>query len=174
MSHFAEAKDSRVSLGVRLLADIRTLFGDLDAMHSATIVDQLTTDHERKAPRLDADAPWSELRGKPLTQRGLASLLRRYNVRPTKVRVGNDVLQGYRRPDLHDAWQRYLPSVGIAGPEHPEQSDGIAANIPYVPDVPDVRNPESASNTGCIRCAGEGCPWCFNLIRGLRVPDPSK
>lgn len=152
-----QAEDRQASLGVRLLADIRILFGDADAMHSATIVDQLVEDHERVEPKLDADAPWPDIYGKPMTQRRLASMLKRYAVRPTKVRVGADVLQGYRRESLHDAWQRYLPSIS-AEAEQTEQTEQEAVSLPDVPDVPDVRTQKRGS--GCERCAGEGCAWC--------------
>jgi Protein of unknown function (DUF3631) len=50
-----------------------------------------------------ADAPWSELRGKPRGMRGLATLLKRYGVSPRKVKVGRISLQGYRREHLWDA-----------------------------------------------------------------------
>jgi hypothetical protein len=102
------AEDRRASLGVRLLADLRTLFGNSDAMHAETIVDRLTI-----GDGLDADAPWGELHGKPLSKRVLASMLKKYDVAPRKVRVGDAVLQGYRREDLWDVWVRYLSPSGV-------------------------------------------------------------
>jgi len=62
------------------------------------------------------------LRGSPLDERGLANLLRRYDVRPTKIRLDmTGTRQGYRRADLWDAWQRYAPTPAEA--EHPEQAE---------------------------------------------------
>ena len=133
------------------------MFGDADAMHSATIVDQLVEDHERVEPKLDADAPWSDIYGKPMTQRRLASMLKKYAVHPTKVRVGADVLQGYRRESLHEAWQRYLPSMSVEA-EQTEQTEQEAVAVLDVPDVPDVRTQRGGPD--CERCAGEGCRWC--------------
>lgn len=157
-----EAEDKPASLGLRLLADIRTLFGDADAMHSATLVDQLKTDHERNDPKLAPDAPWAELYGNGLTQRRLASILgKKYEIYSTRVRVGAESLRGYRREDLYDTWRRYLPSLDDAEVEQleqPEQGepDTISADVPNVPHVPDTRTPEG----GCPKCAGEGCKWC--------------
>jgi len=95
----------RLSLGVRLLADLRTVFGDASALHTETIIERLTKGEEWS---LEADAPWSELYGKPLSVRGLASMLKKYGVHSTKVKIGGRALQGYRAEHLWDAWSRYL------------------------------------------------------------------
>ena len=50
----------------------------------------------------------TDLDGKPLNDRGLASRLRKYGVKPKVVRVGDATPRGYTREDLHDAWARYL------------------------------------------------------------------
>ena len=55
------------------------------------------------------DAPWGELRGKPLNNLGLSKLLNPYGIKPRAVRIGGEVARGYVREDLHDAWKRYLP-----------------------------------------------------------------
>jgi hypothetical protein len=95
----ALSKESTPSLGVRLLDDIRRVFGDLDAMSTE---DLLTALH-----KLD-EAPWGELFGKPLNARGLAQRLRKYEVSSTDIRVGDWHGKGYKREDLWDPWQRYL------------------------------------------------------------------
>ena len=136
------AQDRRASLGVRLLSDLRIIFGKSDAMHSDTIIRMLVD-----GDALEADAPWSDLRGKPLTVRGLARMLSDYGIHSKKVRIGSSVLMGYLREHLHDAWMRYLPPVP-AEPEHPEHPEHKGLNganrVPVVPDVPDARTPESA------------------------------
>jgi hypothetical protein len=52
------AQDSRVSLGVRLLADLRTIFGAADVLTTEEILSKLCAGTESG---LDADAPWNEL-----------------------------------------------------------------------------------------------------------------
>jgi Protein of unknown function (DUF3631) len=54
------------------------------------------------------EAPWADIKGKPLNDRGLAVRLRPYEVKPKLVRIGDHPLRGYTREDLHDAWRRYL------------------------------------------------------------------
>ena len=55
------------TLGERLLADLRDVFGTADAMHTETILDGL---HKI------SEAPWSDYFGRPLNARDLAKLLR--------------------------------------------------------------------------------------------------
>jgi Protein of unknown function (DUF3631) len=100
------------SLGVRLLADVRAVFGDQDKMSSAAIVNALTA--------LD-EAPGGDLRGRALDQRGLARRLAPYGVRSTEVKVDQVAVQGYRREDLYDAWARYLPTPAEAEPAEPTE-----------------------------------------------------
>ena len=133
------AEDRRVSLGVRLLTDLRTIFGESDALHTETIIERLVHPEQHG---LDPDAPWSELHGKQISVRGLASLLKPYGVNSMKVTIHGRSLQGYRREHLWDAWARYLsPLPGKAElVELPE-----SASVPPVPQIPDFRGGESAS-----------------------------
>jgi len=102
----AAATDTEPSLGLVLLADTRTVFNDPalgypDAMSSKELLEGL---HRVK------ESPWSDLRGKPLDERGLAYRLRQYGVKPKTVRIGTNTPKGYTRADLHDVWLRYLPA----------------------------------------------------------------
>lgn len=139
------AQDRRVSLGIRLLADLKMIFKDAIALHTETILERLTRGEEHG---LEADAPWENLRGQPLGKRGLASMLKAYDVHPLKVKVGGLALQGYRREHLHDAWTRYLPEdSGTAEPAEPaalpQEFSRIA--VPEVPQVPVPRTPGRAA-----------------------------
>jgi hypothetical protein len=95
-----DSKRGTPSLGIRLLSDLREVFGGHEAMTTESILAAL---HDM------IEAPWGDLRGKPLNDRGLATRLRRYDVAPKLVRVGGVVARGYTRESLYDAWQRYLP-----------------------------------------------------------------
>jgi hypothetical protein len=104
----AASETASESLGVRLLTDLREVFGDQQVMSTETI---LTALHEMD------ESPWADLRGKPLDARGLANRLRKYEVRSQTVRVSTAINgitvdatpKGYKREDLWDAWTRYLP-----------------------------------------------------------------
>ena len=98
-----EGKESSPSLGVRLLSDIRDAFGDQDKLPTETIL--------RKLIARD-DAPWGDMRGKPLNDIQLSRRLKGYGIKPKLVRIGSDVARGYAREDFHDAWRRYLPPIG--------------------------------------------------------------
>jgi hypothetical protein len=95
----ALSKEDTPSLGLTLLSDMRKVFGDEDARSTEFILNALYNLPE---------APWSDLRGKPLKDRGLASLLKKYQIKSRTVRIGSTTPRGYRREDFLDAWARYL------------------------------------------------------------------
>jgi hypothetical protein len=97
-----EGKESSPSLGVRLLADMRNVFGDAEKLATDTIL--------KKLHQID-EAPWGHMRGKPLTDIQLARHLKGYGIKPKLVRIGVDVFRGYTREEFHDAWMRYLPGL---------------------------------------------------------------
>jgi hypothetical protein len=161
----AEAKEREPSLGVRLLADLRTVFGERDAMASKAI---------HAALQALSEAPWNEVpgkqgKGKPLDERGLAFRLRQYGIKPKTVRIGEATPRGYERVGLQEAWARYLPpalpdrsktsKTSETGPENKEEyvADDVSeaqhdpkhenpteyGSVAHVADVLDVRG-----NTG--------------------------
>ena len=101
VSLVSAARGDRPSLGIRLLSDLRTVFGNAEAMATATILEAL---------HAMSEAPWSDIRGKPLNDRGLAVRLRQYSVKSKTLRIGSGTSKGYARADLWDAWESYLPS----------------------------------------------------------------
>jgi hypothetical protein len=127
----ADSKRGTHSLGVQLLTDLRTVFGEADALSTEYILNTLHTFDE---------SPWADLRGKPLDARGLSARLRQYGVKPTTVRIGDSTPKGYRRDDLHDSWVRYVSVPRL----EPATSATSATRQPKV----------------CVRCAGEGCGFC--------------
>jgi hypothetical protein len=89
------------SLGIQLLTDIRTIFGDRDAMPTKLLLNELISMDE---------SIWADIRGKPMNDRSLAYRLREYDIRSKDIREGNPVCKGYAKSDFYDAWERYLPS----------------------------------------------------------------
>ena len=79
------------SLAIRLLGDLRQVFGGADRLWTRDILHRLHA--------ID-DAPWSDLGGRPITARRLAGLLRPFGVNRTEVRIGDSTTKGLpsRRP----------------------------------------------------------------------------
>ena len=98
----AVAREVEPSLNIRLLADLRTVFGDEE---------QLTTKQILAALCAIEDAPWNDLKGKPLSDNQLARRLRQYGVKSKNAPVGDAIPKGYARADLYDVWRRYLPPL---------------------------------------------------------------
>jgi hypothetical protein len=95
-------REANPSLGIRLLNDIRTVFGEAQLKATSTILAGL---NEMVA------APWGDIGGKPLDDRGLARRLKKYGVESKVLRIGQSTVRGYTAHDLSDAWSRYLPPV---------------------------------------------------------------
>jgi hypothetical protein len=93
-------EDDQVSVGIRLLTDIREAFEADDHLPTAELLRRL---HE-----LD-EAPWADWYGKPLTARALARLLEPYRVSPVLSRHEGGRARGYFRTDLEDSFRRYVP-----------------------------------------------------------------
>lgn len=123
------ASSREASLGVRLLADTKTIFGEEDRLSTETILKRL---HELE------ESPWNDLRGHPLDARGLARRLSAYGIASTKVKILEASLRGYRREDLHDAWVRYLTpeSPEPTEPTEPRRLEGVA-QVPLGIEVPE-------------------------------------
>jgi hypothetical protein len=97
----AAARNSTPSLRIQLLIDLHKIFQSNDKLPTDTILSRLCNLTE---------APWGDLRGKPITDRVLAAMLGEYDISSVNIRTDVGVRRGYRREDLHDAWERYLPS----------------------------------------------------------------
>jgi len=100
---FKAAGTADTSGGATLLADIRAVFdrGTADQIPSKAIAEQLCEIEGR---------PWAEwAHGKGLTANNLARQLKKFKIYPTKIRLGPETAQGYRRGDFEDVWSRYCP-----------------------------------------------------------------
>lgn len=136
------------SAGVRLLADVRTVFDreSVDRLSSETLVSALSEDQE---------APWADWGGKGISQRSLAALLRRYGIRSATVRLADGTTaKGYKREDFEDAWKRYLPesdSPSVTSVTTAQPSGLPAFSDPsHEADVTDRRNGANPHEQGDV------------------------
>ena len=149
--------DTDTTLGARLLADLRDVFGDADAMHGETILTAL-----HKIP----EAPWGDYFGRPMNARDMARLLKPYGVASVDVKVDGVNRKGYRRGHLHDPWTRYLPptdggSATSATSATAQVNDGwpVAGSgqeaLPATADMPltcAVAEVAQVADTPCTKC----------------------
>jgi hypothetical protein len=130
-----------LSLGVRLLADLRGVFAGVDRMQTKEILERLCEIEE---------APWSDMRGKLLDSRRLARELGRSGVAPVPFKDPADkTVKGYstfpvdtKSVGLADARRRYLPVV--AGNEG--NTGNYAGQRGYRPITISSRRARSASS----------------------------
>ena len=100
-----KANDSEdLSIGTSLLADIRSIYDemDTDTLDSVSLAARLCEIQE---------SPWASLaNGRKMTPHLLARMLRRFRIMPTKFRIGSETFRGYKRGDFEELWLRYLSS----------------------------------------------------------------
>lgn len=113
-----EGREADASLGIRLLGDLKAIFGNEHELPSKTILARLNELEE---------SPWGDMHGKPLDERRLARMLKAYGVKSKTIRVGTQTPKGYLRADLEDQFRRYLPP-----------SSGKSATSETPPRVADV------------------------------------
>lgn len=115
------AHEKPATLGIRLLADVRRVFGDAETLFSEDLVERLS--------ELD-EAPWGNLRGEGIDQGFIARTLGKYDIHPRRVRMSGIQKRGYERADLFDAWARYLPAVEPAS----VPVEGVTPVTPVTPE----------------------------------------
>lgn len=130
----ADRSAAEVSLGLRLLGDLREVFGPATCLYTATILEQLYKAHE---------SPWLDYHGHALNERDLAAALRPYGVRSRDVREGGtgQNRKGYQAADLRGAWDRYVPR------DKRDDGDSAAQPVADVAAVADVAGHSSSPAT---------------------------
>ena len=162
----AESGEVEPSLGIRLLSDLQAVFGAENAISSRALLEAL---------HAIEDAPWADLRGKPLNERGLAYRLRQFGVKPKTIRVGATTPKGYERADFVDVWARYLnASPAGSATSATSATDGITMSFdrsgakPNENDVADVADVAHAADDGrvCAHCHESGGTFCLASVGG--------
>jgi Protein of unknown function (DUF3631) len=156
----AASKEREESLGVRLLADIRHIFGHEDKLQTNAILTKLVALEE---------SPWGDMRGKPLDARRLSKLLKEYDVKPRQLWFGSEQLRGFAASDFKDAWQRYLP---LQSERHVTTVTPVTDTLsePVVTDVTHVTCPPHCRETHrCRQCGGNGLDVMECAISGETV-----
>ena len=93
----SEQANDGTSVNVRLLLEIREVFGTDNAIPTEELLERLH--------RLE-ESPWGEW---SITPRWLAHHLKDFEIRSKNVRIGDKQKKGYDRECFSDAWSRYLP-----------------------------------------------------------------
>jgi len=110
---FQMNRPDETSVGVILLSDLQEMFRDSEG-------EPLSTEEVLKSLAAMDERPWPEWkRGKPITARQLAKLLKPFGITARNVRFGDKILKGYELSDCEDAFARYIAS----NPLHPLQDN---------------------------------------------------
>jgi hypothetical protein len=109
------------AVGIELLADIkinfdaRKLHKDWDRVKSECLVEELIKDKDKN---------WAGYnKGKPISQRQVAGLLKEFDIRPRTVRFGHGTAKGYELAWFSDAFERYLSPANPISIRHTVTSE---------------------------------------------------
>lgn len=162
----ARADESR---GVLLLEDVYRYFaGD----HERDGVDRVYTDNLIKWLVGDAERPWATWsRGRPLTPKQFADLLRPFGIRRRQIRAGGTTGKGYLKADFEDTWARYLPGDRKHRKQVPDFEDLDGNRDPkHNHDVSDANCVISTENPGFVSGVSDQTSPEGVLARPRRVP----
>jgi hypothetical protein len=148
VSLVSDAKEAEPSLGIRLLADCKTISSGAHATFTSVLLKAL---HEL------SESPWGDLKGRPLNDRGLALRLRQYGIKSKQVRIGDITLKGYEWADFVDVWKRYLPSPPPSDTNETRETSETSQQYqgPYVSDVSDAALAD-VSDVSLVALVGDG------------------
>lgn len=152
-------QEASPSIGVELLADIKSAFDDkhVSKFFSAQLLETLVQDEE---------APWATWnRGKAMTPRQLSAKLADFGVKPGSIRIGTALKKGYSREQFADAFDRYLssePPVLSGTPAQPSNyagcNDFSSGTLGML--VPDEKIPKASNHAVCAGVPDETpCSW---------------
>jgi Protein of unknown function (DUF3631) len=116
---------------IELLEHIKEAFGEAEGLWTEKLL-KLLIDR--------SESPLADIRGKPLTDRGLAVRLRPYKIKSRQVRIGDYNRQGYLAADFKDAWDRYLKNKD---PEPKPENDDPEPELELENDDPEPENDAS-------------------------------
>ena len=124
--------DPETGASEMLLADLWAVYkeaGDPEHLPTGKRDDQYDPNEPAILPALIAmeGRPWSEWsRGRPLSPRGLANLLKGFGIAPGTIRLNHKLTaKGYKRASFEPIWKRY----GILSPEDP-RNPSVTASQP--------------------------------------------
>ena len=128
------------------------------------------------------EAPWKDIRGKPLDERGLANRLRQYGVKSKVIRIGTPRPKGI--PEQTSTTPGPATSLHRPPqPQHPQQAQHTRKSrclsqqsaikrkashgnpIDNVADVADVALPGDGGRT-CAQCGQRGGEFCLASVGG--------
>jgi putative DNA primase/helicase len=154
---FQESRPDETSVGVMLLTDLQELFRESEGKPLPTeeILKSLATMDER---------PWPEWKkGKPITARQLAKLLKPFGVTSKNVRFGDKIPKGYELSDCQEAFARYIAS----NPLHPLQDNknndlGPLSDPLQTGNVADQKSDLSNGKQSNVADVADRDPWDGN------------
>jgi len=127
-----EAPADEDGQGVLLLQVLKGMFADTATLHTEKIIKDLNESEEQ---------PFGGYRkGLGIDSRGLAKLLKPFEIRPKTIRFGEVTAKGYERRQFSDAWERYCATPAKAA-QHHSGPDSSSLSVTTVTTAPQSQKP---------------------------------
>ena len=123
----AQTDGDELGRGAQLLGAIKQAMAGDDRIATTDLLPLINDDDELPF------GSWRDGRG--LDGRGLARLLKPYEIKPRTLRIGDQTAKGYLSADLRDAWDRYLHPLQErpAVTDDPDEHAGVTDVTPVTP-----------------------------------------
>lgn len=158
-----EQADAGASQSVRLLKDLKTVFGGDRLLYTTTILDRL---HKLE------EGPWANHFGRLFDARDLSKTLSQYEINSKNVREnGGPPRKGYAADDLFDAWSRYIPREGESNKGYKGDSAGHPGSGEN--RVADASATRESSATAPSWEVAHVAPVADTPPKSRREPDPN-
>ena len=174
-----ESKSKPVTLGIHLLADIRTVMDSQEKHHPPY---KISTSDLLEYLHAMETSPWGNIKGQPIDARFLARMLSKYDI-PTNntIRIGDRSVKGYQRQHFADAWDRYLPAPALpnsgntGNTGNPQGDDDTTDNDDVPLDWSTTSFPATPSRPLCPSCGGPSSEGnaAYGYLHPTCDPGPS-
>ena len=130
------------------------------------------------------DAPWGDLRGKPLTTQGLGWRLRPFGVKAKSIKLHGETKRGYEREQFAEVFARYLGETDtnrytVTSDTETGNASGVGNAFETVTEEEtDTRSTYESNGitlgNGSYRDEGAGCDGCGTPLSVVNVTGERK
>jgi hypothetical protein len=155
----AEAEEDAAD-GMRLLADIKDVYGEADKLWTETILHDL---HDIP------EAPWGQWFGQPLKDRELAKLLKPYGIRSRDVKINEINRKGYYRAQFTESWNSY--AGGSSATSATNATAQVSGHMAEATDALPMGYPDGQVAPGSAQVADEKPALASEVAQVAQVAD---
>jgi hypothetical protein len=130
--HLCEGAEESESAGVKLLRAILSVFTE-DEIFTSDLLSRLPEAEQGEIPLWWVKEMDNKRTGGP--EKSLATMLGKYGIKSTRLRIDDVQRRGYRKADFMTTWKKYLPDLFAQNPSQASQASQKGHSVTDVTDV---------------------------------------